>query len=314
MAKWKNPTNKNLYKINYSTDKTVSYSQYSSWRTCNHQWYLGYALNNITYTQSIHTVFGTAIHNTLQFYIDKVYNVSKKKANELDLNEYLKIQLTEEYKRGLIQNKNIQYSSPDELREFYEDGCLIVKEFKKDFDKWFGIRGWKLVGCEIPIVVPVETKQNLFMKGYIDVVVYDEKYDRYYIYDLKTSTRGWTDKDKKNTTKMQQILLYKKYFSELYSVDIDKIHVEFIVLKRKIWDNADFPIPRTQTVTPASGKIKMKQAEQDFQYFLNECFSSDGNFILNKEYPMNVSKDTCTWCPFNGNLCNKGEKKAEFFT
>jgi hypothetical protein len=29
---------------------------------------------------------------------------------------------------------------------------------------------------------------------------------------------------------------------------------------------------------------------------------------------MNISKESCTWCQFNGNLCNKGEKKVEFFT
>jgi hypothetical protein len=315
MAKWKNPIlSKNLYKVNYATDKTVSYSQYSTWRNCNHQWYLAYAQNNMVYSQSIHTVFGTAIHNTLQFYIDKVFNVSKKKADELDLESLFKTQLTECYKLGLEQNKNIQYSTPDELREFYEDGLLIIKEFKKDFVKWFGVRGWKLIGCEVPLVVPIETKQNLYLKGFIDIVVYDEKFDRYYIYDIKTSTRGWTDKDKKNTTKMQQILIYKKYFSELYSIDIDKIHVEFIVVKRKVWDSPDFVVPRTQTVTPASGKTKMKQATQDFQHFLNECFTSDGKFIFDKEYPMNIGKDTCTWCPFNGNLCNKGEKKVEFFS
>jgi hypothetical protein len=152
------------------------------------------------------------------------------------------------------------------------------------------------------------------MKGYIDLVLYDEKYEQYYIYDIKTSTRGWGDKEKKNQTKMQQILLYKKFYSELYGVDKDKIHVEFIVVKRKVWDSPDFIVPRTQTVTPASGKTKMKQAENDFQQFLNECFTNDGKYIFDKEYPMNISKDTCTWCPFSTNgLCDKGEKKVTFF-
>ena len=315
MAKFKNITHKTkLHEVNYAIDKTVSYSQYATWRTCNYQWYLAYAQNNQVYSQNIYTVFGTAIHNTLQYYIDKVFNVSNKKANEIDLNDYFKTQFTEEYKRGLKVNKDQQYSNPDEMREFYEDGCLIIDAFKKDKIKWFGVRGWKLIGCEVPIVYPVHEHQNLYMKGFIDLVVYDETYDKYYIYDIKTSYKGWGDKEKKNQTKMQQILLYKKYFSELYGVDLDKIEVEFIVVKRKIWENADFNIPRVQGVKPAAGKIKMKQAEQDFQQFLNECFTNDGGFIFDKEYPMNISKESCTWCPFNGNLCNKGEKKVEFFT
>ena len=176
------------------------------------------------------------------------------------------------------------------------------------------MRGWRLIGCEVPIVYPIKGKTNLFMKGYIDLVMYNEKYNTYHIFDFKTSYKGWGDKEKKNQTKLQQLLLYKKFYSELYGVDIEQISVEFIVLKRKIWDNADFVIPRTQTVLPASGKTKMKQAENDFQQFLNECFTNDGGFIFDKEYPMNISKESCTWCPFNGNLCNKGEKKVEFFT
>jgi len=315
MAKWKSPTSKiKLHEVNYVTDKTVSYSQYATWRTCNYQWYLAYAQNNLIYSQNIHTVFGTAIHNTLQYYIDTIYNISNKKADELDLNTYFKTQLTEEYKKGLKQNKDQQYSTPDELREFYEDGCAIIDSFKKDKVKWFKVRNWRLVGCEVPIVYPIEGHNNLYMKGFIDIVVYDEKYNMYYIYDIKTSTRGWGDKEKKNPTKMQQILLYKKFFSELYGVDVNQINVEFIVVKRKVWNNPDFVIPRTQTVTPASGKTKMKQAENDFKQFLTECFNSDGGYIFDKEYPMNISKESCTWCPFSNGLCDKGEKKVSFFS
>lgn len=316
MAKFKNPTEKvKLHEINYAIDKTVSYSQYSTWRSCNYQWYLAYAQNKQVYSQSIHTIFGTSIHNTLQYYIDYCFNISGKKADELDLDTYFKTQLTEEYKKGLIQNKNQQYSSPDELREFYNDGCEIIKAFKKDKTRWFGLRGWKLIGCEIPIIYPITGKSNLYMKGFIDLVMYHETYDEYYIYDFKTSTKGWGDKEKKNQTKMQQILLYKKFYSELYGVEQDKIHVEFIVLKRKLWENSDFTIPRTQSVKPAAGKTKMKQAIQDFQQFLDECFTEDGNYIYDKQYSMNISKDTCTWCPFSTNgLCNKGENKPTFFS
>jgi len=144
--------------------------------------------------------------------------------------------------------------------------------------------------------------------------VYDESEDKYYIYDFKTSTRGWSEKEKKNQTKLQQILLYKKYFSKLYNIDIDKINVEFIVVKRKIWDNPDFNIPRLQGVAPAAGKIKMKQAEDDFQEFLNECFTPDGNYIF-KEYPKTVSDKSCKWCPYSNNgMCDKGQKKVEIFS
>lgn len=316
MVKFKNPIHKiKLHEINYATDKTVSYSQYATWRTCNYQWYLAYAQNNQVYQQNIHTVFGTSIHNTLQHYITYCFDVSGKKADELDLDTYFKDQLTEEYKKGLVSNKNQQYSTPDELREFYNDGVEIIKAFKKDKTKFFGMRGWKLIGCEVPIIYSVQGKENLYMKGYIDLVMYNEKYDEYYIYDIKTSYKGWGDKEKKNQTKLQQLLLYKKFYSELYGVSQDKIHVEFIVVKRKIWENADFNIPRVQAFKPAAGKTKMKQATESFQQFLDECFTENGTYIYDKEYPMNISKESCTWCPFSTNgLCNKGEKKQTFFS
>ena len=314
MAKYKNVTNKKLYEINHITDKTVSYSQYSIWRNCQYQWYLNYAQGNYIYEPSIFTVFGTAIHNTLQSYLTKVYTVSNKKADEQDWEQFFKDDFMNEYKKQLKETKGIHFSTPDEMKEFYDDGIEIIKAFKKDKSKWFGIRNWELVGIEVPIIHKLEGKQNLYMKGFIDVVVHDKTYDAYYIYDFKTSYKGWGDKEKRDQTKLQQILLYKQYFSDLYNVSLDQIEVEFIVLKRKVWDNPDFNIPRLQGLKPAAGKTKMKQTNTNFQEFINECFTNDGLFILDKEYPKNVGT-ACKWCSFGKNgLCDKNEKKTTFFS
>ena len=126
----------------------------------------------------------------------------------------------------------------------------------------------------------------------LDLVLYDEKYDRYYIYDIKTSTRGWGDKEKKNQTKRQQILLYKKFYSELYGVDKDKIHVEFIVVKRKVWDSPDFIVPRTQTVTPASGKTKILLCPISSAAALYSSKSMCGNLWLIESPPQWEVADT----------------------
>jgi hypothetical protein len=82
--KFKNPTKIKLYEINHATDRTVSYSQYSTWRQCQHQWYLNYAQGNYIYNPSIHTVFGTSIHTTLQTYLEEVFTVSNASANKKD--------------------------------------------------------------------------------------------------------------------------------------------------------------------------------------------------------------------------------------
>ena len=206
MAKYKNVTNKKLYEINHATDKTVSYSQYTTWRNCQYQWYLNYAQGNYIYEPSIFTVFGTAIHNTLQSYLTKVYTVSNKKADEQDWEQFFKDDFMNEYKKQLKETKGVHFSSPYEMKEFYDDGIEIIKAFKKDKSKWFGIRNWELVGIEVPIIHKLEGKQNLYMKGFIDVVVHDKTYDAYYIYDFKTSYKGW--EIKKNVIKLN----YNKYY------------------------------------------------------------------------------------------------------
>ena len=264
MAKFKNPTNIKLYEINHTTDRTVSYSQYSTWRNCQYQWYLNYAQGNYIYNPSIHTVFGTAIHETLQTYLERVFTISNAAADREDWIAFFKTSFTKEYQDQLKNNKNQHFSSPDEMREFFDDGVEIIKAFIKDKSKWFGVKGWELVGIETPIIYPLEGKTNLYMKGFIDLVMYNQNLDQYFIYDFKTSTRGWGDKEKKDPTKSQQILLYKKFFSDLYKVDLDKIEVEFIILKRKVFESPNYPIPRTTGFKPSAGKIKMKKNIRKF--------------------------------------------------
>ena len=94
--------------------------------------------------------------------------------------------------------------------------------------------------------------------------------------------------------------------SKQYNIDVDKIEVEFFILKRKIWENDAFAIPYITEFKPASGKIKRKQAAEKFNMFLTECFDNEGKHVI-KEYSKIVGKDSCTYCPFNSNkeLCDK---------
>jgi endonuclease III-like uncharacterized protein len=114
--------------------------------------------------------------------------------------------------------------------------------------------------------------------------------------------------------KINQILLYKKFFSQLKGVPEEDIDVVFFIVKRKIFETDEFTIPRIQQFKPSHGKVKIKQAYESFSNFLTECFNPDGSY-QEKEYPMNVTR-LCTWCPFNDKpeLCNKnGESKNKFF-
>ena len=51
---------------------------------------------------------------------------------------------------------------------------------------------------------------------------------------LKTSTMGWNKWQKKDENKTQQLLLYKQFYSKMYNHPIEKIEVEYFIVKRKL--------------------------------------------------------------------------------
>ena len=69
--------------VNYAFQKNVSYSQMSIFRSCPHRWKLQYKDKVKRFTSSIHTVFGTAIHEAMQEYLDVMYEKSAKKADDI---------------------------------------------------------------------------------------------------------------------------------------------------------------------------------------------------------------------------------------
>ena len=302
--------------VNYAFQKNVSYSQMSLFRQCPHRWKLQYKDKIKVFTSSIHTVFGTAIHEALQHYLDIMYSTSGAQADKIDLEDYFQNQFIEEYQKQYKSNNNQHFSSAEEMREFFEDGIAILNWFKKKRSRYFTTRGWHLVGCEIPIVIaPDKMYTNIKYTGFLDVVLYNERTNTFKIIDIKTSTRGWKDRDKKNEDKQYQLLLYKQYFSEQYHIPIDLIDIEFFIVKRKVlsWDDDNIMSPhqayRVQQFSPASGRIKLGRANKAIKNFIKECFDTRGD-IKEIHYPKSPSKWNCGFCPFKEdlNLCGEGIK------
>ena len=290
--------------VNYAYQKNISYSQMSIFRGCPYRWKLQYKDKIRRFTSSIHTVFGTAIHETLQSYLGLMYNVFTVAADGLDMEGTFQSNFINEYQKQYKSNNDSHFSSAEEMREFFEDGMGILTWFKKRKTKYFSKRGWYLVGCEIPIVIaPNKMYNNVLYTGFLDIVMYHEPTNTFKIIDIKTSTRGWGDKDKKNEDKQFQLLLYKQFFSEQYNIPIDSIDIEFFIVKRKVMDIDDEKLMsphqayRVQTFTPPSGKIKISRAKNAINDFINECFNSNGE-IKDLEYPKSPSKWNCGFCPY----------------
>lgn len=292
--------------INYAYQKTVSFSQYSMYNSCQYSWYLAYVKKQKVFKPGIHLLYGTSLHEALQEFLRLMYDESIKAAEEMGLTEYFQERMLENYKNDLQENKSEHYCTKEDFKEFVEDGIASLEWFKKNRSKYFSKKGTKLVGIEIPILQPItEYSPNVLLQGYIDFILYNEADDSYTIYDIKTSTRGWSDKEKKDETKVNQLLFYKKFYSKALDVPEEKIDIKFFIIKRKIYENAEFPIPRVQEFVPANGKIKVKKAYESLETFIKECFTPDAKYNTDRVFIKNTS--ACKYCPYSDKpeLCDK---------
>ena len=289
--------------INWATQKIISYSQLSMFTECPKKWSLQYREGHKQFTSTIHTVFGSALHEVLQHYLDVMYEKSGAEADRINTYDMFEEKLREEYTTQYKKNKNQHFSNSQELRQFFDEGIEIIRDFSKNKSKYFSKRGWWLVGCEVPIqVIPNPLKPNVVYNGFLDVVMYHEPTDTFKIIDIKTSRQGWNNKVKKDELKQFQLILYKKFFSELFGVDPKKIEIEYFIVKRQLYEHEDFVIKRIQTFSPPSGKIKQKRAGDVLQTFIIEAFTKEGYKEVEHQPKEN---NNCKWCPFyKTHLCS----------
>ena len=289
--------------VNFAYEKNISYSQLSMYTQCPKKWALQYRDGHKVSEQSIHMTFGTALHETLQLYLDTMYNESAASADRLDLETDFENRLRDEYQKGYKKNNGVHFADAQGLREFYSDGIEIINYIKKNRGKYFSKRGWWLVGCEVPIVLaPNPHLPRVKYMGFLDVVLYNENTNKFIIIDIKTSTRGWNDKAKKDKSKQHQLVLYKKFFAQQYNVPIDDIDIEFFIVKRKLYESQDFVIKRVQQFRPPSGKTSVNRATKSLNEFLDNCFTSEG--FNQKDMPA-LTNNNCKWCPyFKTHLCS----------
>ena len=286
--------------------KNISYSQYSQWAVCPHRWKLNYIDKLRTFKGNIHTLFGSAMHDVLQTYLTVMYNDNIKKADALPLASMLLYRMKKYYK-GIVEDLHgEEVSSQEEMQEFYEHGLTIIEWFVKKRSMYFSKKGYELIGIEVPI--DLELPDKIKFVGYIDVIIYDTVRDRYKIIDIKTSTMGWNKYMKADKTKTDQLLLYKHFYGAQHDIPVDKIDVEYFIVKRKLYEKVDFPQRRVQTFSPASGKPSINKLMNNLNQFIDESFV-DGEYNLEHNYIKQPSKKNCRWCEFNQTVhCDVGVK------
>lgn len=286
--------------------KAISYSQYVTYRECPFRWSLKYKEKYFPFDSNINSVFGTSMHQTIQEWLTLLFTSTVKSSEEYDFQENLSNYMIRAYEKELESNGGVHFIKKEEMEEYFEDGLNILYYLRKKRKVLFDYREWELVAIELPMFTPVLQDNDIILyNGFIDMLLISKDKKRFRIIDFKSSTRGWTDYQFKDQLKMDQVLLYKHFFSKQYGIPVEDIEGEFLILKRKVYEDAEYPIPRHRTYLPAQGPGKVKQAVANLEKFVVDVFYDDGSY-QEKEYEKKPGS-ACKFCPFAGNreLCNQ---------
>lgn len=285
-------------------ERRISFSQYQMWKACPHRWKLNYIDRINTYEPSVAALFGTAMHEALQEYVKCIYEKSIAEANKMNLNEILQNGMKREYKKLLTESNNEHFSNQDELAEYYNDGVQILNWFKAHRADFFLKKDFELVGIELPInIIPLESHQSVKLVGFLDLVLKNTATGEIYIYDFKTSTKGWGKYQKSDKTKVSQLVLYKTYYAKQYNVDAEMIHVEYLILKRKIEEDAEYEVmkKRVQKFEPSNGIVSRNYVQRELAEFITTNFTEDGEYKFDIVQLADAGQNysNCKYCWFN---------------
>ena len=283
----------------------ISYSQYATYTHCKRKYYLDYVEKKSKQDTNVYFVFGDAFGATIQEFLITMYSKSIKAANEKDWYSFLKQKMAERFlkekdkmdKQGL----NVQdFISKESMNEAYHNGIKMLDYFIKKRGDYFRKKKCSLIGVEVPVKHTV--KDNIYFTGYLDIVIMDETLNEITIWECKTSRRAW-NKWKYTQEKKDQTLIYKKKYSELYDVPLDKINVKFIIFKQEINEDGEWPEKRIQILEPAQSERTLNTRYNEFEKFIDGAFVFDEKkqkYIFNsvEHFTPSPSQTNCKFCQY----------------
>jgi hypothetical protein len=292
-----------IYRLSLRDPETVprriSYSQWSMYERCPMSWKLAYIDGLAPFQASIDTTFGTAFHETFQYFLTVMYTESVKKAENLDFRGILQNKLREEYVKCVTEMGGEHFSNPLQLAEYLEDGVAILEWFKKRRAQYFSSKNWELVGIELDLCTQASEKNpSVYWYGFIDVVMRNTATNHIVLFDIKTSRAGWNKYQKADSLKAAQLVAYKNYFSKQFGTPVDHIDVEFFIVKRKLIEESMFPQKRIQNYRPSSGSVTQRKVQKQIDAFVEKCFDAEGNKNAEASYMAISGKGdkNCKYC------------------
>ena len=95
-----------------------------------------------------------------------------------------------------------------------------------------------------------------------------------------------------------QLGLYKYYYAKQFNVDIKDIEVQFFIMKRKLYENSDYPQTRIQQFDPPSSQRTINKYLKQIDEFIKDGFDESGDYI-DKDYPASGLPSACKWCQYH---------------
>ena len=134
----------------------------------------------------------------------------------------------------------------------------------------------------------------------MDVVIYDNFRDRYKIIDIKTSTMGWNKYMRADKNKTDQLLLYKQFYRIQNDIPVDKIDVEYFIVKRKLYEKGGLSTKKSPDILVRMklGKPSINKVMNNLNQFIDESFIN-GEYNTEHTYIKQPSKKNCRFCEFN---------------
>lgn len=287
---------------------TVSYTQFALYSKCPKSWELAYARRLRKNQPSIHSLFGTAMHNTIQEWIVGAFSGN----NQVDPYRRLRDHMIAEFE-VLIDKWGEVFSTPEELTQFHDEGIVILRELCNAVLRYFNPKKFDFVGTEVPInCIPVPERPKVKLVAYLDLVLKAKNINTHHIRDIKTSTKGWNRFKLKDIYTISQLVLYKHYYAKMNGLSHDDVEVNYLIVKRGLDAGTPWVTSLIQEFRPIQSTPIVNGVVEQFEQFILRCFNEDGTRRLDIEYPAisGVDNKNCKFCEFadQKELCPKSNR------
>lgn len=259
-----------------SKRRVVSYSQYNTYRGCPRKYFYTYVKKIGGYKANEYTTFGSAMHETLQEYLELAYD--KKDRNDYDIYNKLKHYLI----KGNSEDHTL---SPLQLSTYLLKGVETLLQLHYDFKDIFPkIKEWELVSNEYEMK---EVYKDLDFKQYIDVLFKKRDANKYIIVDIKTSKFRYIKKYIDLKKKMQ-LHLYRESLAKEKGIKTSDIKTQYLVLAVNR-DISYGKVNKYQVIDIDSVRTK------DFYEFVGDIFDKGARREDVNLYPKNPTP-LCDYC------------------